>query len=289
VTCLITRRKSGVTGRRLDKPAGEPFDPSGGGASVEQEGFIMNVRIASAPARPGARAGAASRRALALGAVALMAAMLAPGSPVLAQAPPAAPAPKAQPKAQPKAPPQQTPAPATAPAGAPEVPPLTYSPWTKVCVKGQEGNAQQVCFTGKEGRMDSGMMVVGAVLIEPEGAPSKVLRITLPLGMLIPQGTRVIVDQGQPMNAPYVMCFPNGCMAEYEASGELIGKLKKGQSMLVQGVNSQGQAVSLPLPLPDFAKAYDGPPTDPKVLEERQRKQQEEFLKKQQQQQPAPK
>jgi invasion protein IalB len=223
---------------------------------------------------------------------------IAVGSPVLAQAPPppAQPAPKApaQPKAQPKAPAQQAPAAAPAQSGGPEVPPLTYSPWTKVCIKGQEAGAQQVCFTGKEGRIDTGMLVIGAVLIEPEGAAGKTLRITLPLGMQLPQGTRAIVDQGQPMTAPYMICFPNGCMADYEASGELIGKLKKGQSLVVQGINSQGQAVSLPLPLPDFAKAYDGPPTDPKVLEDRQKKLQDEFNKKQQlqqqqQQQAAPK
>jgi len=224
-----------------------------------------------------------------LWAVPLMTGLLAiaVGSPVLAQAPPAPaqPAPKAQPKAQPKAPPQQAPAPAPAQSGGPEVPPLTYSPWTKVCLKGQEANAQQVCFTGKEGRIDTGMLVIGAVLIEPEGASTKTLRVTLPLGMSLPQGTRAIVDQGQPMTAPYMICFPNGCMADYEASGELIGKLKKGQSLVVQGINSQGQAVSLPVPLPDFAKAYDGPPTDPKELEARQKKQQDEFIKKQQQQQ----
>ena len=38
--------------------------------------------------------------------------------------------------------------------------------------------------------------------------------------------------------------------------------------------------ISLPLPLNDFAKAYDGPPTDPKVFEEQQRKLQEELQKK---------
>jgi invasion protein IalB len=203
---------------------------------------------------------------------------------VYAQAPappPAAPAPKAapQPKAQPKAAPQA--AAPTQPA-APDVPPLSYSPWTKVCLKGEEANAKQVCFTGKEGRLDTGLMVIGAVLIEPEGSPQKILRITLPLGMQLQQGTRIIVDQGQPMNAPYLICFPNGCMADYEASGELIGKFKKGQSMVVQAINGQGTAVSLPLPLPDFAKAYDGPPTDPKVVEDRQKKLQEEINKKQQ-------
>jgi invasion protein IalB len=247
----------------------------------------MIVSIVSAPTRPGARSWAAT-----LWAATLSAAMLAiaADTPVLAQAPPA-PAPKALPKAQPKAPPQQAPAaaPSDKPAGGSEVPPLTYSPWTKVCLKGQEANAQQICFTGKEGRIDSGMLIIGAVLIEPEGSAGKLLRITLPLGMQLPQGTRVIVDQGQPMNAPYLICFPNGCMADYEASAELIGKMKKGQSMVVQGINSQGQAVSLPLPLPDFAKAYDGAPTDPKVVEERQKKLQDDILKKQQQQQAAPK
>jgi invasion protein IalB len=247
----------------------------------------MNVWIASAPTWPGARSGTAKLWAVTL-TTALLA--IAADAPVLAQAPPPAqpaqPAPKAQPKAQPKAAPQ-APAPAPAPTGGPEVPPLTYSPWTKVCLKGQEANAQQVCFTGKEGRIDSGMLVIGAVLIEPEGSQGKVLRVTLPLGMQLPQGTRAIVDQGQPMTAPYMVCFPNGCMADYEASGELIGKLKKGQSLVVQGINSQGQAVSLPLPLPDFAKAYDGAPTDPKVVEERQKKLQEEVIKKQQQQQQA--
>ena len=107
------------------------------------------------------------------------------------------------------------------------------------------------------------MPVVAAVLIEPENEPKKILRVTLPLGMSIQPGTRVIVDNGQPMTGPYVICFNNGCMADYEASGELIGKLKKGQGLVVQGINGAGQAISLVLPLDDFAKAYDGPPTDP--------------------------
>jgi invasion protein IalB len=121
------------------------------------------------------------------------------------------------------------------------------------------------------------MPVVAAVLIEPENEPKKVLRVTLPLGMSIQPGTRVIVDSGQPMTGPYVICFNNGCMADYEASGELIGKLKKGQGLVIQGINGAGQPISLVVPLGDFAKAYDGPPTDPKVFEEQQKKLQQEL------------
>ena len=156
------------------------------------------------------------------------------------------------------------------PPQQPEAPQLILTPWTKFCQPaGQEANAKKVCFTGKEGRVETGQPVVAAVVIEPEGEPRKILRITLPLGMSLQPGTRAIVDQGQPMTAPYVICFPGGCMADYEASQALIDTMKKGQNLAIQGINGAGQAISLVLPLGDFAKAYDGPPIDPKELERR--------------------
>jgi invasion protein IalB len=176
-------------------------------------------------------------------------------------------APKAQPKAKPKATPNPTPQPQQ--GGQPE---LTYSFWTKVCQNGPEANAKQVCFVGRDGHMESGAPVVVVVLVEAEGDAKKLLRVTLPLGMSLQAGTRVIIDNGQPLTGPYVICLANGCVAEYEASAELITKMKTGQSMHVQGINGSGQSISIPMPLADFAKAYDGPPTDPKELEQQQAK-----------------
>jgi hypothetical protein len=69
-------------------------------------------------------------------------------------------------------------------------------------------------------------------------------------------------------------------MADYEASAELVGKLRKGQQLVVRGINGQGQMVSMALPLDDFAKAYDGPPTDPKVFEAQQKQLQEDLQKR---------
>jgi invasion protein IalB len=221
----------------------------------------MDNSTVYAPARPVAAA-------FVLTLMAALSLVIVPAGDTLAQQQKGKPAPKG------KAPPQQA-----VPQQA-EPPQLIYSPWTKFCLKGQEANAKQVCFTGKDGRLESGMPVVAAVLIEPEGEPRKILRVTLPLGMSIQPGTRVIVDQGQPMTGPYVICFNNGCMADYEASSDLISNLKKGQGLHVQAINGGGQAISLMLPLSDFAKAYDGPPTDPKKFEEQQKKLQNELQKR---------
>ncbi|MEH2497804.1 invasion protein IalB [Bradyrhizobium sp. AZCC 1678] len=199
---------------------------------------------------------------------------------------PAPGAPKAPPKAAPKAPAAQAPPAGAPPAAAAPQPQeqqvqLIYAPWTKFCLKGQEAGAKQVCFTGKDGRIESGQPVIAAVIIEPEGEPKKLLRVTLPLGMQLVHGTRIIVDSNAPLQGPYVICFQNGCMSDYEATPELIASLKKGQNLVVQAINSNGAPLTLPLPLAgEFAKAYDGPPTDPKVFEENQKKLQEELQKR---------
>jgi invasion protein IalB len=209
----------------------------------------------------------------------------APGAP--AAAPKAKAAPKAAPKAPPAAPApaaQQAPPAAGAPAAgaqpADQQVQLIYAPWTKFCLKGQDAGAKQVCFTGKDGRIESGQPVIAAVIIEPEGEPKKILRVTLPLGMQLVHGTRVIVDNNPPAQSPYVICFANGCMSDYEVTPELLANMKKGQNLVVQAINSNGAPLTLPLPLAEFAKAYDGPPTDPKVFEENQKKLQEELQKR---------
>src|SRR5437763_16713055 len=140
----------------------------------------MNFRILAAPVWP-------RRRVFALLAVtALTAVLLAPDAQAQTPAPTpapgapaAAPKPKAAPKAAPKAPPaapapsaQQAPPPAAgAPAAGAQQPAdqqvqLIYAPWTKFCVKGQDAGAKQVCFTGKDGRIESGQPVIAAVIIE---------------------------------------------------------------------------------------------------------------------------
>jgi invasion protein IalB len=233
----------------------------------------MAHRIVSAPARP-------VRWSLFTTVVAL--AFLGVSG-VNAQAP--NPKPKTPPKTAPKKQPAPPPAEAQPPAAAQQQPPvqmpqLIYSPWAKFCGKGQAADAKQVCFTGKDARTEAGVPVVAAALIEPDGEPTKIFRVTLPSPLQLKYGTRLIVDQQEPLQAQFFTCFSNGCMADYEGTPDLITKLKKGQMLTIQAINLAGSPISFPLPLTDFGKANEGPPTDPKVFEEQQKKLQEELQKR---------
>jgi invasion protein IalB len=199
------------------------------------------------------------------------------------QTPPPKPA---QQPAKPPAPAAQQPAeqPQQQQAGQAE-PQLIFSPWVKLCNKDADPKSKRVCVTVKDGRVESGLLVVSVAIIEMDGEQRKLLRMSLPYGVALQHGTRLIVDQGQPATAPFVTCLPpvvppGGCIADYDASTDLIGRMKKANLLTVQAIHMNGQAMSPQLELKDFAKAYDGPPTDPKVFEAQQKKLQEELQKR---------
>jgi invasion protein IalB len=155
---------------------------------------------------------------------------------------------------------------------------LIYSPWTKICGKDSPpANSKVVCLIVKEARvrqakLEIGVFAASAALVESEDEPKKILRVILPLGMQIQSGTRVFIDQGPPAQRPYLVCFANGCMSDYDADAVMVTNLARGQDLVIQAIDSGGRPITVKLPLADFARAYDGPPIDPKVLEERQKR-----------------
>lgn len=142
------------------------------------------------------------------------------------------------------------------------------SPWTRYCAKNlteqsSEIMTREVCFTASDGHLTSGQKLVIALLIEPKGGDTKLLRVTLPLGVALVPGARIVIDEKSAMTAPYIVCLPqNGCMADYKADGDLIEKLKKGRILAIQAFE-KGKPINFTLPLTGFAKAYDGPASDP--------------------------
>ena len=240
----------------------------------------MTYRTTSANARTASKVFAALTATIVLAAVSLPDAV---AQPTPAPKEPAAPAARPRPAPRPAAPAAQPQAPAAqqapaqqqqaqqAPAG--DQPQLIFSPWVKLCNKDADPKAKRICVTVKDGRVESGLLVVSVAIIEMDGEQKKLLRMSLPYGVALQHGTRLIVDQGQPATSPFVTCLPpvvppGGCIADYEASADMIGRMKKGQVLTVQAIHMNGQAMSPQLDLRDFAKAYDGPPTDPKVFEE---------------------
>ena len=139
--------------------------------------------------------------------------------------------------------------------------PLTYTPWRKVCFKAtQDAGSKMVCRTTMNGKWDTGQTAIRIDLIEREGDPVARLQIFVAPGSFLQPGIKLTVDQGSPIQIPYVICLSNGCVAGGVANASLIHDLESGQTMTLETVNSNVVGVTNSLPLKEFAEVRRGAP-----------------------------
>jgi invasion protein IalB len=136
--------------------------------------------------------------------------------------------------------------------------PIKYGDWQKYCFKTPGTN--QVCRTTISGTFDTGQTGVRADLIERDGEGKARLQLFLPVGMYLPAGVKLTVDQGKPHQIPYVWCLTNTCIAADVADAALIGEMEKGQNLQLEVVDSSVQSFSTTLPLGQFASVRQGAP-----------------------------
>ena len=156
----------------------------------------------------------------------------------------------------------------------------TQKDWTKVCGKDQTAN-KEVCYTTRDFSAEVGKPPVLALAVyDIKGDDTKIVRMLMPIGLMLRPGFRFVVDNGQPTEGAYEICFPNGCFAEAKVKTATVDTMKKAQVMNVS-VRNQGNAeVIFSVPMEGFGKAYDGPSVDPKVLQAQQQKLQAELQKR---------
>lgn len=159
------------------------------------------------------------------------------------------------------------------------------SSWTKRCVE-EPNSKKQICEVAQALFAETGQFLMSATIQEMQGNPKKGMTIVTPIGMLLPPGIRVHIDQEQlPHDFPYLACVtppnqPPGCLVEIEIDDNLIKLLKKSKTMRVQVINGQRRTIDFVFNTKEFAKIYDGPAIDEKAMAAQRKKLQEQLQKR---------
>jgi invasion protein IalB len=136
---------------------------------------------------------------------------------------------------------------------------IKYGDWQKFCFD-TPGKNNTVCRTSIAGTWDTGQSAVRADLVEREGEAKARLQLFLPVGLYLPAGVKVTVDQGKPYQLPYVWCMTNTCIAGSVADPQLISDMEKGEKLTLEIVDSSVQSLSTSLPLNQFATVRKAAP-----------------------------
>jgi len=163
--------------------------------------------------------------------------------------------------------------------------------WIKLCNTDKKTNKTQCLVTQELREAKTGQLLASGSVRIAEGEKTLMI-FAVPIGVLLPAGARIQIDNDKPMIQPYTICFPAACVVRMEIDDNFVSSLKRGSNMTVSVMNAERKAVSFPLTLVGFTKAYDGPPVDPKLYQQAQEKlaeeikrRAEEARKKQEQQQ----
>jgi invasion protein IalB len=171
-------------------------------------------------------------------------------------------------------------------AGDPKAMQLTYEPWTKLCFKRADGNSD--CFISAAARgacRPSG----GGLSISIRDGKTLNLLVNFATKRALESGIGVQIDQETPIAISHPDCFGLGCRGKLEIDGEFIERLKRSQNIAVEANDTAHQKLRLSFSLADFAKAYDGPASDPpKVYETSQLQLKEVLRQRAEKDQPPP-
>lgn len=98
------------------------------------------------------------------------------------------------------------------------------------------------------------------VLINIRIAPdtrTPIALLQLPLGLNLPIGAKLQVDEGKTFDLQIQTCENRGCYASTPVAPDLLGVLRAGKQLKVSFQNMAKETIAIPMPLGDFAAAYD--------------------------------
>lgn len=176
---------------------------------------------------------------------------MAPGLPGLgyAQAPKARSAPAAQ-----AAPTPATPAPQA--EAAPANPPAPPG-WSTRCSSASRGAPLECLIEQTAVLTKTGQLIVLIDIRVPSDTHAPVAVIQLPLGLNLPAGAKLQVDDGKATDLQIQTCEQRGCYANTPISPEMLAAMKTGKQLKVSFQNLAKEVIAIPMPLTDFAAAYE--------------------------------
>jgi len=108
-----------------------------------------------------------------------------------------------------------------------------------------------------EDRPNVGLTVIVLKTADQKG---RLMRVVAPLGVLLPSGLGLKIDNEDVGRAGFVRCLPNGCVAEVVMDDNLINKLRNGKTSTFIIFQTPEEGIGFPMSLKGFGEGYDALP-----------------------------
>ncbi len=144
-----------------------------------------------------------------------------------------------------------------APAAAQGAVKQSFDDWQLRCETPAGAKAEQCALVQYVAAEDRPNLTLVVIVLKTADNRGTLLRVVAPLGILLPSGLGLKIDQADIGRTLFVRCLSTGCVAEVVMDENLIKQLRTGQQATFIVFQTPEEGVGIPLSLKGFGPGFD--------------------------------
>jgi invasion protein IalB len=145
-------------------------------------------------------------------------------------------------------------------AGAQGVVKAKHGDWEMRCETPPGAAKEQCALLQSVAAEDKPNVNLVVIVLKTADGKSRLLRVIAPLGVLLPSGLGLKIDNVDVGRAGFVRCLPTGCVAEVVMEQKLIDQMKSGANATFIIFQTPEEGIGIPLALAGFKEGFDALP-----------------------------
>jgi invasion protein IalB len=132
-----------------------------------------------------------------------------------------------------------------------------HGDWELRCETPPGASREQCALLQSVAAEDKPNVNLVVIVLKTADGKSRLLRVIAPLGVLLPNGLGLKIDQADIGRAGFVRCLPTGCVAEVIMEDKLIDQMRTGQTATFIIYQTPEEGIGIPLNLAGFKDGYE--------------------------------
>jgi len=144
-----------------------------------------------------------------------------------------------------------------APAAAQGVVRSVFNDWQIRCDTPPGAQGKQCALIQSVTAEDRANVGITVIVLKTADQKSRLMRVVAPMGVLLPSGLGLKIDQMDVGRAGFVRCLPTGCVAEVVMDDTLIKQLRTGTTATFIIFQTPEEGIGFPMSLKGFGDGFD--------------------------------
>lgn len=132
-----------------------------------------------------------------------------------------------------------------------------HGEWALVCDTPPGAAAEQCALVQNVVAEDRPEMGLSVVVLRTADRQAELLRVLAPLGVLLPNGLGLYIDEKEIGNAFFTRCFNDGCYAEVVLEDKLLEAFRAGGTATFIVFQTPEEGIGIPIDLQGFSEGFE--------------------------------